>query len=77
MPSRQQVLKQRGQRAGVYAFRYPPGFRDEKPRFEWDVIVESEGPLGPRGLGLTKRQAIQFCARIASSPSPNLKITFG
>ena len=40
----------------------------------WDVYVEAEGPLGPRGLQWSKRRAIQLAHGI--SISKKQKIVF-
>lgn len=54
--------KQRRQaaRLGVYVIRWPDSG-------EWDVFVESETLLGPRGVTRKKRDAVNFAYRIAKS----------
>ena len=44
---------------GVHVIRWPNG--------PWDVFVESETLLGPRGVTRTQREAAHFAYRIAQS----------
>lgn len=55
------------------AFGYPDGISRPK---EWDVYVESEGPLGPRGLVLTKRQAVALAYAIAVSKRHEIEVIY-
>lgn len=43
----------------------------------WDVYVEDEGLLGPRGLQLSKRKAIQLAHTISISKKLKLSFTAG
>ena len=42
---------------------------------KWDVYIESEGPLGPRDLALTRREAIAMAYRISICKHQKLTIT--
>ena len=57
-------------RRNVYAFRAAHG------RDGWDVYAEGEGPLGPRGLILTRREAANLAYAIAVSKRQKLVVTF-
>lgn len=54
-----QLEKRRRQaaRKGVHVIRWHNG--------PWDVFVEAETLLGPRGVTRTKREAVNFAYRIA------------
>lgn len=71
-------LKQRAQRAGVYLL---PAYNEVTKTFDtaskkFDIFVASESILGPRGLSMTKRQAIQFASSIASKPAGKVRFSF-
>lgn len=71
-------LKRRARRAamkGCYVFKRgsSPLYSDSLDR--WDVYVESEGPLGPRDLKLTRRQAIGVAYAISVAKRPRLEIS--
>lgn len=55
-----QIQKRRRQaaRLGVHVIRWPDSG-------DWDVFVESETLLGPRGVTRQKRDAVNFAYRIA------------
>ena len=57
-----QLQKRRRQAArnGVHVIRWPESG-------DWDVFVESETLLGPRGVTRQKRDAVNFAYRIAKS----------
>lgn len=59
---------------GCHAFR-----RGSWPIYEnnldrWDVYVEAEGPLGPRDLSMSKREAIALAYAISKSARPELVV---
>jgi len=60
---------------GCYAFR-----RGSWPIFDtdlekWGVYVDVEGGLGPRGLSLTRRQAVILAKAISvAGPAPQLEV---
>jgi hypothetical protein len=43
---------------------------------KWDVYVEAEGPIGPRGLSLTKRQAVALAYSIAVSKRYEIEVIY-
>jgi len=66
-------LQQRRRRAaarGCFAYRRCDGAG-------WDVFVNAEGLLGPRGLVLSRRQAVGLAYAISLSAKPKVVITFG
>lgn len=74
--SRLRRMKQRATRLGVYPL---PAF-DPLTQLElhkrFDIFVESEGLLAPRGLSLSRREAIQLASRIARNPASLLEVKF-
>jgi hypothetical protein len=63
-------------RKGCIAFRRGSWPIYSSELYKWDVYVESEGQFGPRGLALTKRQAIAMAYSISVSPTPKLVVTY-
>lgn len=55
-------------RRGCYPYKNDNG---------WDVYIESEGLLGPRGLNLTKREAVILAYQISVSKKHKLIVTYG
>lgn len=56
--SQLQKRRRQASRLGVHVIRWPD-------TGDWDVFVESEGLLGPRGVTRQKRDAVNFAYRIA------------
>lgn len=50
-----------------------PIYQSELDR--WDVYIEREGLLGPRGLALSKRQAVALAYSISVAKRPSFVIT--
>ena len=77
MPSRQTILKQQATRRGVFVI---PAYNEDTKWFDhptkFDVIVDSEGMLGLRGLYMSRRKAIQFAALIASKPCGRVRFYY-
>lgn len=65
--SRLQRRRQSAAKRGSYAYRRPDGAG-------WDVVVDSEWALGPRGLSLTRRQAIAIAYSIGVSAKPRMRV---
>lgn len=70
-------LKRRARQAatkGCFAFKRSswPAYSESLAR--WDVYVEPEGPLGPRDLKLTRRQAVYLAYAIGMAKRPRLVI---
>jgi hypothetical protein len=66
--TRLRLLRQRAARRGVYLLAAYPDTS------KFDVFAESESILGPRGLSLSKRQAVLLAAQIASHPSGPVRL---
>ena len=69
MSSRQHRMEQRAARAGVWVVQMP-----WHGRRQYTVIVDSEGPLGPRDLAISRREAVRLAYLIASRPSAPLRV---
>ncbi len=69
--NRLQIVKNRAHRKGCHVIpaHGRPGL--------WDVYVESEGLLGPRGLQWTKRKAVRLAHAISISKKVELVVEFG
>lgn len=66
--SKLNIKRSRAAARGVWAYR------DGK---HWDVIVDSEGSFGLRGLQLTKREAVHLAYRISIASVPKMTVTYG
>ena len=74
--NRQRALKQKALRAGVYLI---PAFDSKTQNWltkRFDLYVESESILGPRGLNLSRREAVRFAAQIASHPAGKIRFSY-
>lgn len=69
--NRLQKIKSRAHRVGCHAIpaHQHPGL--------WDVYVEAEGPLGPRGLAIGKREAVRLAHSISISKKQKLTVSWG
>ncbi len=68
--NRMQKLKNRAHRKGCHVIP-----SDGKIGL-WDVYVEAEGWLGPRGLQWSKRKAVHLAHAISISKKQKLLVTF-
>ena len=68
--TRLQRLKSRAHRQGCHVIpsHGHPGL--------WDVYVESEGLLGPRGLQWSKRRAVRLAHSISISKKQRMVVTY-
>ena len=67
--TRLRILRQRAAERRIWVLRSYSGKA-------WDVIVDSEGMLGPRGLEYSKRNAINLAYSISISKKSKLEITY-
>lgn len=73
LKKRQRQAAQRGNH--IWLRGSLPGFYATE-HTKYDVYVEAETSLGPRGLSLTKREAIAMAYQIGISAKQKLTVTF-